>query len=366
MQYELIHEQILTELFDSLENELSELLITEDQITTNNSSNNNKKSQSLRELYNKLIQHDPNLTKIKLPVIGKFTYENFRKLIHDSNTRERFLKELGFDTRYISQTKQKDIIKKIFTGKLTYKEGALLLSNELYKFIQTLYNNRSNKKKQNLYKKLGLSLLIVVIIILVVSFFITAVTTILPSLLGISSQSVIVNAIAGFIIGIITSITINFISKIYMFLHAELGTTFYGYISLLTAVTGSIVLIKVSSLVTLIFTIGIFLLWLIWEFEMLMYAKIEYIYKKLHLDNYRKLIILKMLKLNITTRAIFYILEKLSNYLNTNIIDKLIDNIIKVEDSADKIVTKISTMLDGFYEKIKYALEKFTNKLQLE
>jgi len=364
MQYELIHEQILTELFSSLENELNDLIITENQ-TINNVDKIDKKKQSLRDLYNKLIQHDPNLAKIKLPVIGKFTYENFRKLIYDSNTRERFLKELGFDTRYISQTKQKDIIKKILTGKLTYKEGALLLSNELYNFIQTLYNNRSNKKKQNLYKKLGLSLLIAVIVILVVSFFITVITTVLPSLLGISSQSVIVNAIAGFIIGVITSITINFISKIYMFLHAELGTTFYGYISLLTAVTGSIVLIKVSSLITLIFTIGIFLLWLIWELEVLMYAKIEHIYKKLHLDNYRKLIVLKTLKLNVTTRVIFYILEKLGNYLNTNIIDKLIDNIIKVEDSADKIVTKISTVLDSFYEKLKYALEKFTGKLQL-
>jgi hypothetical protein len=355
MQYNITPEYIIKEFLDAITKDLSNL--ENEYVVEETELAERKKRVTLKDLYEKLIEQNPELAKQKLPAIGKLTYENFKKLIYDETTRARFLKELGFDPRYLSNTKQQEIVKKIFTGKLSYKEGALLLSTELYNFIRTIYaSSRSNKLLQNLYKRLGISLFIVIVVIIVIGSLTSLLLSTAPSVLGISSASVITQSIISIILGIVLNITINFISKIYLYLHSELNTTLYGFISLLAGVTGSFILVKISSFTTLVITIAIFVLWLLWEIEVLLNSKIETIYKKLHLDTYRRYIVLKTLKLNLLTRVFLQLLEKIEDLFNTKLVDKIVDTIIKIEDSSSKTLQYVENILDHILQTIKNSI----------
>ena len=207
-------------------------------------------------------------------------------------------------------------------------------------------SKRFKKVFESLYKKLGITLLIAILVIVAVGSLTTLTMTVIPAVLNLSANTLLAKIITNTILGIVLSITINFVSKIYLFVHAELGTTFYGYITLLAGVIGSVVLIKVSAFITLITTIVVFMFLLVWEIEVLLSSKIETIYKKLSLENYRKHIVMKTLQLNLPTKILLKVLEKIDEFFKTGIINKLVDMIIKVEDSAINVVHKIEQILD--------------------
>jgi hypothetical protein len=361
--YHLTPEHIIEEFIESITKDLSRL---ESEFIIETENIRQKKRTTLKELYEKLIEQNPELTKQSLPVIGRLTFEKFKKLIYDEKLRARFLKELGFDPKYLSSTKQQELVKKIFAGKLSYKEGAILLSTELYNFIRAIYtSSRSNKILQDLYKKLGISILIVIVVIIIVGSITSLLLTTVPSILGISTASLVTQSIISIILGIILSLTINFVSKIYLFLHSELNTTLYGFISLLAGVTGSFILVKITSFASLVFTITLFVLWLLWEIEVLLNSKIETIYKKLHLDIYRRYTVLKTLRLNFFTRVIIRLLEKIEDIFNVKLVDKIIDVIIKVEDSSARGLQYIEQILDRILATIRNSiLTKYQDILQ--
>ena len=78
----LLSETIANEILTTIESELNNLII-EESLTENNNNETqtNKKRTTIKDLYETLITQNPELAKVEFPVIGKFTYEKFKKLI---------------------------------------------------------------------------------------------------------------------------------------------------------------------------------------------------------------------------------------------------------------------------------------------
>jgi len=309
-----------------------------------------KRKSAIKELYNRILQYDPSIKDKKLPIIGKLTEKKLEKLLYDNNYRARVLKELGFPVNLLNTKQQIDIIQKILQGKLSLKEGLLLITNELQQFFKYISNNIESYNFKELLKKFGAITIISIIVIGLIGLILFK---ILPAiLLALQIPNTIALILSTTTEAIIFSLTINFIAKIYTYIFSKHNLSIFGYTAILTTLISSIILVKIHSLLLLCLFIITIAIYIIWQVEMIVSTKIEIVYAKLGLDKYRKKTVYNILKLNLMTRLIIFILERFEQWFGVKLVDKLINLIITIEDISESIIDKIVKLFENIIDTI--------------